>query len=60
MKETAEHKCLREEITWKAEQEIIYKIFEQIVSNFLDFFCLWEKKSGQGALWGKADMTGRD
>lgn len=36
----AEHKSLREEITWKTEEEIIYKISEQIVSNFLNFFPL--------------------
>lgn len=45
---------------WKTEEQIIYKILEQIVSNFFNSFCLWEKKSGQGVLWGKADMTGID
>lgn len=45
---------------WKTEEQIIYKILEQIVSNFFNSFCLWEKKSGQGVLWEKADMTGID
>lgn len=40
IKQMAEHKSLREEITWKTEEQIIYKILEQIVSNFLNFFYL--------------------